>query len=106
GHLRDDRHRFEGRNAPLEPLRPLLALLGEAEPPVLAGGVASFAAVSIEQVRGKLLRTLSCRDHFVEGRFCRLRPGRHPNAKNQNHREMLHHPFPMNPTYSASELRL
>jgi len=52
GDLRDDRHRFEGRNAPLEPLRPLLALLRETELPVLPGRVATLAAVSIEEVRG------------------------------------------------------
>src|SRR6266545_879587 len=66
GDLRDDRHRFEGRDAPLEPLRPLLALLGEAKLAVLPGGVAILAAVSIEKVRGQLLRTLPRRDHLVE----------------------------------------
>jgi len=48
GYLGDDAHRLQRGNASFKPLRPFLALLGEAELALLADGVAALATVSVE----------------------------------------------------------
>src|ERR1700756_85968 len=66
GHLGDDGHRLQGGNASFESLRPFLALLRKAELSFLADRVALPAALTVEQVLGKLSLALSSSDHLVQ----------------------------------------